>query len=337
MKYVSISPDDTLVSLTEKVGRANINQLLADNGLPRVPNIGDAWAKKTEEAQRTSPPVPTSDKINILNSLIPNSDIYEMAALSGANTWKVLAETNAFPGYLYVSDQIESELPESYNLMGNGISVKPEVYNAVNDQLLDSGAVDDAVFNVYDINDVPSIAASDVQTRSDNPMSWFKIPQNEVMLYSSLTDTAMSIPAYPEQLTDNRSASYTAMPDLLYQYEPWQMYQGSGPKTVPLSFHLHRDMWTGDHRDGMANELIRFCQAQLYAQYNGAFVHTSKVSLYVSGSCVVTGVMTSCNVDWKGPIGQDGYYLEFTLSFDITEVSKEPLNHSTVRSKGLIG
>lgn len=336
MKYVSISPDDTLITLTEKVGINNIDQLLADNGLSRVPNIGQVWSQRVEAIQSNTSSVEVTQKISILNTMIPNSDVYEMAALSGPNAWKVIAETNTFPAYLYVSDQIEGELPESYNLIGNGISVSPEVYEAVNAQLLSDGSVDDSIFSAFGSVNVPRILATDTVRKAENPMSWFRIPQNEIILYSSITGEAMSIPAYPEDMSDARGASYITMPDLMYQYEPWQMYQGSGPKSGSYAFHLHRDMWTGDHTDGKANDLIRFCQAQVYAEYRGACVVSPTVALYIAGGCVINGVMTNVDVKWSGPRGLDDWYLEFTLTLDITEVSKEALSYSVVRSKALI-
>ena len=336
MKYISISEDDTLVSLIQKVGINNIDQLLADNGLTRCPNIGEVWANKVRSTQATASNVDVSNKINILNSLIPNSDIYEMAALAGADTWKILETLNAFPSYLYVSDLIETSIPESNNLLGNGISVDPSVYEAVNFQLLQDGTVDDAIFNNYRSDRIPTILSPNNRKNGSNPLSWFRIPQDDIILYSSIGGS-ISIPAFPQEISDTRTANYGTMPDIIYQYEPWQLYNSSGPKMETYSFELHRDMWTGNHNDGKANELIRFCQAQCYPVYAGASVITPIVSLYISGGCVISGVMNNVDVKWDGPIGSDGWYLNLNLSFTITEVSQSALNYGSVSSKGLIG
>ena len=127
------------------------------------------------------------------------------------------------------------------------------------------------------------------------------------------------------------------MPDLLYQYEPWQVYDSSGPRSNTYTIEAHRDMWTGDHRDGKANEMIRFFESNLYARYSGSSVITPLVTLYVAGSSLITGVMTDCSVTWDGPIGLDGWYLHFKMNFTIVEVSQTALNYDTIKKMPLIG
>ena len=95
-------------------------------------------------------------------------------------------------------------------------------------------------------------------------------------------------------------------------------------------------MWTGDHRDGYANKLIRSCQANCYPNYNGSLVNTALVTMYIHDQNYITGIMTDCKVNWEGPIGLDGFYLNCELSFTIREVSPEALDYNTVKSKGLI-
>ena len=96
-------------------------------------------------------------------------------------------------------------------------------------------------------------------------------------------------------------------------------------------------MWSGDHRDGKANELIRFCEACCYPEYNGSAVNTSTVTLIIAGKPLIRGVMTDVSTTWSGPIGLDGYYLECELRISITEVSDKPLNYSYVKSREIIG
>ena len=96
-------------------------------------------------------------------------------------------------------------------------------------------------------------------------------------------------------------------------------------------------MWTGDHRDGNANKLIRSCQANCFPQYDGSLVNVPVVTMYIHGNNFITGIMTNCKVKWDKPIGLDGFYLMCELSLTITEISPEPLNYDTVKNKGLIG
>ena len=340
MKYIAIYENDTLATLTERVGVANIDQLLADNGLIRRPDIGAQWKAKCDEIIATHDEVPYQRKVNILHTFIGDSDIYEMASMSSEDTWKVIDALYAFPDYLRVSETIASAIPDSYQVVGNGEAVKESIYRAV-DEMLESSpdhTIDGSIFNSFStIKDVGLVAPTTFANQRTNPLDWFNVPEDSVVLYSSLTNTYMSIPAYPEELSDSVQANYTQMPELLYQYEPWQIYQSSGPRSVPFEFTLHRDLWTGDHRDGKANELIRFCEAQCYPRYSGSAVHTATVTLYIAGSAFITGIMENVNVKWFGPLGLDGFYLAFNLTFNITEVSPTPLNHQSVLSKPLIG
>lgn len=337
MKYIQILPTDTLADITERVGVNNVDQILADNGLTRSPNIGEQWLDKIKYIQSTDKVVGPTRKVSLLNQFVSNSDIFEEASLADNETWKVLDSINTFPDYLYISNQIESSIADSYQVLGNGISIANKIRSTVESLILANEEVDPSIFTtITKIQDLGLLTDSNSESQA-NPMNWFKIPLDKITLYSSLTGASINIPAYPEQYADGRSANYTTMPDLLYQYEPWQMYQSSGPRSNTIEFHLHRDMWTGDHRDGKANELIRFCQAQCYPVYNGAAVVTPSVTLYVNGSALISGVMTNVDVNWSGPIGLDGWYLEFTLALTIIEVSTTELNHVSVLGKGLIG
>ena len=96
-------------------------------------------------------------------------------------------------------------------------------------------------------------------------------------------------------------------------------------------------MWTGDHRDGKANELIRACEANCYPEYHGSAVNVPTVTMYIAGKSVISGIMESCSPQWSGPIGLDDWWLYCTLTLTITEVSKTPLNFSEVKNKSLIG
>ena len=156
-------------------------------------------------------------------------------------------------------------------------------------------------------------------------------------MHSYLGNDSIDFPVYPEEIEDGVRANYETMPDLLYQYEPWQLYRSAGPRTGTYTFHMHRDMFTGDHRDGRCNELIRFCQASCYPEYKGAAVYSDISTLYIGGKPFISGIITEVRESWGGPIGLDDWYLECTLAVTFTEVSQQPLNFTTVRQKGLIG
>lgn len=333
MQLLQIDNVTTLTELTEIVGSRNIEPILAVNQLRRRPDIGAQFQSICNNIYKTQPAVSYMRKQAVLNTLTSESDIFEATALLGEQGWKVASSLGTLPGMLRMPESIY--LPDSVHVMGNHLPIGNRIYREVMESLAETGTIDPGIFNEYAGVKNSQIANQASRTTSD-PMQWFKLPWGQITLYSSLSNESIDIPVYPEELADSRVANYTQMPDMLYQYEPWQVYQSSGPRSVSYTFKIHRDMWTGDHTDGKAAQLVRFCEANCYPEYNGSAVNTSTVTLYIAGSPHITGVMTSVNPSWSGPIGHDGWYLYCDLEISITEVAASPLNYSSVKSKGII-
>lgn len=347
MKLLSISKTTTLKELSNMVGYNNVTDMLVANNLSRTPDIGKQFYDMTEKlkSQDTnidyipSGSVMTDRKMTVLKDLMDDSDIFEKACLSTNKEWQVISKLATFSGYLKIPEKIAGDIPLNASIIGNGVPVSGSVYNSVMDSLKNTGEVDVSVFSTYDglsVNNMSRYTAANADYGRNAVNTWFKIPFHEITLYSNLMDGSVDIPAYPDSISDGVSASYDTMSDLLYQYEPWLYYSHSGPRELTFTFELHRDMWTGDRKDGLANEMIRFCEANCYADYKGAIVNTPIVTLYIHGSAFITGVMTSCKTNWNGPLGDDGWYLCFTLEFTIKEVSKMRLNMEAQRNKSLI-
>jgi len=223
------------------------------------------------------------------------------------------------------------------------LSVDSTTYRAVMTDLKTTGAINPGIFNTINTSPAVNRGIIDSQLGSSgkgsggvNPIA-ANLPWGKIQIYSSLLGTVMDIPAYPEELEVGRQANYSTMPDIIYQFEPWIVYQSSGPREQSLTFHLHRDMWSGNHLDGKANELVRFCEANTFPRYSGSAVLAPQIRIYINGALFISGVLTQCRTRWTGPIGQDGYYLEFELSLTIQEVSEVELNIDTVSKFGLIG
>ena len=337
MQYLTMSKDMTLTQLSRIVGERNVDEVLNANSLTRSVNIGKAFQDQVNTALAGNTP-DKQKKINILNQFVGDSDIYEKAALGTGDDWKTLAQYNCFTDAVRLPDDLK--VPPSVGIIGNGQPVATDVYNACIESILDSetGEVDPLIFAEYNAAYTGGgYGVSGNGTRSAHtPFQWFNLPWGEICLYSSLEDVLLYFPVYPEEFEDGVSANYEEMGEMLYQYEPWKVYKSSGPREMSFTFKFHRDMWTGDHRDGNANNLIRGCEANCYPEYNGSLVNVSQVTLYVHGQNYITGVMTDCKTSWERPIGTDGFPLVCTLSFTITEISPEPLNYTTVRNKGLI-
>ena len=334
MQLLKITENMTLSQLSDTVGDRNVESILAANNLKRTPAIGKQFQKVCNDAIASTQSVTPSRKMSLLNSLTSESDIFESVALQGESGWKLTSALGTLQNMLKIPDSIT--LPDSVSVMGNHQSVGNRVYKKVMKSLSETGKVDPGIFNEY-TGVKNSQLASLAATVSTDPFQWFQIPWGKITLYSSIDGDSMDIPVYPEELSDGRTANYTQMPDMLYQYEPWQTYQSSGPRSNTYTFQFHRDMWTGDHTDGKANDLIRFCEANCYPEYKGSAVNVPSVTLYVAGSPLISGVLTSVNTKWSGPLGRDDWYLVCELELTITEVSETALDYSTVKKKNIIG
>lgn len=335
MQLLSLSRNSKLIDLANVIGDRNVDYVLASNQLTRSVDIGEQFYNLCNSFVTSASYVDPQRKKTILNRLVSDSDIFEATSLLSEDNWKVMSNLNTLPQYLYIPETIE--IPRSSDTLGNGIHVDSTIYDDVMGMLSTTPyIIDPAVFNEY--STIKNSKFLNSATSGTNSTYWFPIPLGNVSLYSSLSGTAVDIPAYPEELDDAVKANYTEMQELLYQYEPWYLYQSSGPRSNSYRWeNLHRDMWSGDHRDGKANELIRFCEACCYPEYNGAAVYTDIVTLYINGKNLITGIVTDVSVKWSGPLLQDGWYAVFSLELTINEISPYKLNNTTVRQKPLIG
>lgn len=337
MQFLKINKSTTLAELSKAVGERNVDSILAANNLKRAPKIGEQFVKMCKEQQESAKEVSWQSKSTLLNALTGDGDVFETAAMLGSDGWKVFSATGTFSDRLKIPETVL--LPDSVDVIGgSGVGVSSVVYKKVMDGLRSpSHSIDPEVFNDYSTAKSSQIKTLGMNANDSGVYTAFKLPWGKITLYSSLAGESVDFPVYPEELSDSRSARYDTMPDTLYQYEPWQVYQSSGPREGSYTFKFHRDMWTGDHRDGKANELIRFCEANCYPRYSGSAVNTSTVTLYVNGRVLISGVMTDVKTDWSGPIGLDDWYLECKLEISITEVSQNALDFDTVKSMSLIG
>lgn len=336
MQFLSIKKSTTLSELAETVGERNVDQILSANSLDRTPKIGQSFYSKCESVNNESNEVTWQRKASLLNNLTECSDVFETASLMSSDGWKTLSALGTLPGTLKIPETLT--LKDSVDVLGNSEPISDTIYNKAMAGLESpSHSIDPSIFNEFSSRRGSTILDSSSGYSTSNPFEGFHLPWGEVTLYSSLANESIDIPVYPEEVSDSVKANYTTMPDIIYQYEPWQVFESSGPRANSYTFKFHRDMWSGDHSDGKANQLIRFCEACCYPEYNGSAVNTSTVTLYVKGRQVISGIMTSVETDWSGPIGNDGWYLYCEMTLSITEVSKTTLDYSTVKNKNLIG
>lgn len=342
MQFLNIDKNMTLSQLNARVGSKNTTTILQQNNLSRVHKIGEAFNDMCNQTAASytevnadgvvSNTVSYPRKMSILNTFTADADVFETAALQSENGWKVLATVGTMEDYLRIPDTIK--LPDSSDIIGGtSVAVGSVVYSKAMRYLEHNMDVDPIIFNSYSSR----VGSASVEVPTSEVLQWFAIPWGTITLHSSLSNTSMDLPVYPEDWDDERTANYDTMPDMLYQYEPWQVYKSSGPRSNSYTFKMHRDMWSGDHRDGKCMELIRFCEANCYPIFSGAVVQTPIVTLYIAGQVLISGILTSAKTKYSGPIGLDNVPLYVELTLVITEVSKEPLNYNTVARKGVIG
>ena len=238
MQLFRIKENIKLSELSDAVGDRNVDSILSANNLKRSPNVGKEFKDVCNAIMKQSSDVTVSRKMSLLNSLTNESDIFESVALQGEDGWKITSAIGTLPGMLKIPDSIV--LPDSVDVLGNHQPVGNRIYKQVMKSLADTGKIDPGIFNEYTgIKDSQLASLSD--TVNHDPFQWFQIPWGKISLYSSLDDEKMDIPVYPEEPGYNTVANYTQMPDILYQYEPWQAYQSSGPRQNSYTFDFHRD------------------------------------------------------------------------------------------------
>ena len=342
MQYLEMTRDMTLSDLSSIVGERNVDTVLNANSLERSVNIGEAFYSERIDKISTSDQTDNKKKMSILNQFVGDSDLYEKAALGTEQDWNALAQYNCFTDAIRIP--IEVQLPPSVGILGNAIPVTDKIYDECMNVLRSNDpdqTIDPTIFAQYnasytgysDGTELGSFAASS----TGELFQWFRIPWGAVTLHSSMEPNEMIyFPVYPEEYDDGVTANYEEMNEMLYQYEPWKVYKSSGPREQSFTFKFHRDMWTGDHRDGGANDLVRACEANCYPNYEGSLVNVPIVTIYMNGTNHISGVMTSCKTHWYGPIGLDGFYLFCDLTFTIVEVAPEPLNYYAIRGKGIL-
>lgn len=333
-QFLQITDDYTLGELSDRVGDRNVQYFLATNNLQRSPDIGQAFSKRVQNIYETTAETDWKRKSAILNKFVDDSDIFEEAALMDEDSWKVMSQLGTFPDMLRVPEAIT--LPDASDVLGNGTAIGKEVYRQTMVSLSTyPHTVNPEIFNTYSV--IKSVMVDGSTSPGSIFNNVFPIPWGDITIYSQLSGESMDIPVYPDEYEDGRQATYQDMDSILYQYEPWKIYTGSGPRSNTINFGtMHRDMWSGDHADGSANKLIRFFESMCYPDYNGSAVNSDIATLYVKGNILISGIITEVSVKWSGPILQDGWYAAFELSVTFVEISTRPLSRSVVKSLDVI-
>ncbi len=155
------------------------------------------------------------------------------------------------------------------------------------------------------------------------------------------------LPCNPETISDSMQSTFTPT-TALGRSAPVYTYGNSGPRTVQVSLHLHRDMMDAvnigvsnadlKYGEDYVDNLIKALQAIAVPKYNlsNKAVEPPLVALRLSNEVFIKGIVNgSIGLEYKLPLiptATGSKYAQVTLSLTITEV--DPYDASTVFKNG---
>lgn len=164
------------------------------------------------------------------------------------------------------------------------------------------------------------------------------IPKDNYIIFHH-TGASFTIPVDPDSITDMMGASFaTNYP--LSRSAPIYSYQNSGPRTVQVSFTLHRDLCKefNPGSPDMVEELINNLEQMVLPDYDAAnkVVNPPIVSLKIRDEVYIKGVVTgSVGKTFNLPIlnyGGEYKYALVSLNFSIAEI--QPYSASIIGKFG---
>lgn len=166
--------------------------------------------------------------------------------------------------------------------------------------------------------------------------------ENYIYLYH--TNQFILLPTYPESISDSLSANFSSQ-SLLARSAPIYSYSNSGPRSLRISLHLHRDMmWDLNYNVSNLNleigedyidTLIKQIQSVALPRYAAAtkMVDPPMVAIRFGNEIYIKGVVTGgVTIEYSGPIGSDNKYKDINITFDVHEV--DPYDAESVQIGG---
>lgn len=127
---------------------------------------------------------------------------------------------------------------------------------------------------------------------------------------------AASFPCFPESYSDSHTASVGSLTPL-GRSEPFRIYQNSGPRTVSVSFRMHREMT----RSSDVGAIVGLVQSATYPI--GGYPIIPKTTLVIGNNCAITGIVENVSTNWSDTI-IDNQYQIVTLDFSVSECTGSP-------------
>lgn len=165
---------------------------------------------------------------------------------------------------------------------------------------------------------------------------------NYIYLYH--TDTWLVLPEYPDSVSDSMQSTFSET-NALSRTAPIFAYSNSGPRTVQIQIHIHRDMLDDVNVDvsnlklevdeDYVDALIRNLQAIALPSYQAAekMVNPPMIAVKLGEEIFVKGVVKgSVSIEYQKPIMVGNRYAQCTLNFTVYEI--DPFDAESVSQLG---
>lgn len=176
-------------------------------------------------------------------------------------------------------------------------------------------------------------------------MRTVNLVDNYIYIYQ--LDKYLILPTYPETINDSLGSTFMST-NPLSRTAPIQSYAYSGPRTVQVSFELHRDLvsqlnynnlgfidsiMNDLQSDDYVDTLIKYLQAMALPSFKAAsdaydvitkMVNPPMVAVRWGNTVFIKGIVSgNVGVSWSGPIDSNGKYMTANINFSIIEVDPQ--------------
>lgn len=166
----------------------------------------------------------------------------------------------------------------------------------------------------------------------------YSLPDAYIYLYH--TDEYFILPQYPDAITDSMESNFSSQ-NALSRTAPVFSYTNSGPRTVQVTFKLHRDMMNDINigrsnvkfnqgndvitsvNDDYIDVLIKKLQSIALPRYQASdkLVNPPRVAVRFGQDIFIKGVVASggVSVSYDLPLLSNNKYAQVTITFTISE------------------
>ena len=170
----------------------------------------------------------------------------------------------------------------------------------------------------------------------------FNLITNYIYFYH--TNDFFILPVYPDSVQDSQNVTF-ASTNLLARSAPIYSFSNAGPRSVQISFNLHRDLMQQtnylhsnvvlDMGDDYIDVLTRSLQAAALPVYDASskMVNPPLVALRLGNEIYCKGVLSGgISTTYMLPVLSDGKYSQVSISFNMQEV--DPTDADLVKETG---